>query len=96
MNWFKNLFKKKAKKKDGPTPEQIEKVRENFLKEMERRRRKKRRRSKTGITKGAFGQCKRIPPGYTFTFPKVSEVRRLKREQEARERQEREVVANAN
>lgn len=79
------FFKKKEKKKEGPSPEQIEKVRQNFLREMEKRRRKKKRRSKTGITKGAFGNCKSIPAGYTFTFPKVSDVRRKKREQKEKE-----------
>lgn len=85
FDFIKKLFKKNPAKKDGPTPEQIAKVRANFLKEIEKRRRKKKRRSKTGITKGAFGQCKSIPAGYTFTFPKVSEARRQKREQKEKE-----------
>ncbi len=82
---IKKLFKKKEKKKDGPSPEQIEKVRQNFLKEMERRRKVKLRRGTIGA-RGAFGnRTKSIPAGYAFTFPKVSDVRRQKREQKEKE-----------
>lgn len=88
FGWINRFFKTRNTKKDGPTPEQIERVKKNFMREMERRRKAKLRRGTVG-TRGAFGSItKTIPPGYDFTFPKVSEIRRLKREKAAQEKEQ--------